>query len=193
MCVLPLGTGNDLSRILRWGKGYAGEDLYEYVKQVEESTSVLPFDRFVIGYTDKLTVSSWFVKYTPLSEEEIEKLIEERKNGGNDSDSEEDGSEVKSGSGKKKGLVRSASVRSDRSLKSSSSKVMRNRERSNEFRQRLRKILFPNPTEECLMEVIKRKAIKMITRPPAVAMMGVKERIKIKRKAMKKAILIVRS
>lgn len=47
--MLPLGTGNDLSRILRWGKGYAGEDLYDYVKQVEESSGILPFDRYVEG------------------------------------------------------------------------------------------------------------------------------------------------
>eukprot|EP01127_Copromyxa_protea_P013215 TRINITY_DN353_c0_g2_i1.p1 TRINITY_DN353_c0_g2~~TRINITY_DN353_c0_g2_i1.p1 ORF type:complete len:771 (+),score=240.94 TRINITY_DN353_c0_g2_i1:55-2313(+) len=67
VCVLPLGTGNDLSRILRWGKGYAGEDLYDFVKQVTESNTILPFDR-------------WFVKYDAYSEEEVQKIKEEQKN-----------------------------------------------------------------------------------------------------------------
>ncbi|KAH0628448.1 hypothetical protein JD844_009629 [Phrynosoma platyrhinos] len=47
VAILPLGTGNDLGRVLRWGAGYSGEDPYSVLVSVDEADDVL-MDRWTI-------------------------------------------------------------------------------------------------------------------------------------------------
>ncbi|XP_008304989.1 diacylglycerol kinase theta-like, partial [Stegastes partitus] len=45
--IVPLGTGNDLARILRWGPGYSSEDPQHILVSVDEADEVL-MDRWTI-------------------------------------------------------------------------------------------------------------------------------------------------
>ncbi|KAM4732613.1 diacylglycerol kinase theta isoform 2-T2 [Anableps anableps] len=45
--IVPLGTGNDLARILRWGPGYSGEDPHHILASVDEADEV-QMDRWTI-------------------------------------------------------------------------------------------------------------------------------------------------
>jgi diacylglycerol kinase (ATP) len=61
IAVLPLGTGNDISRVLGWGPGYKGEPMSEVMRGLY-TAHVVPFDRWScrVGDTEGRPLNNYF-------------------------------------------------------------------------------------------------------------------------------------
>ena len=49
--ILPLGTGNDLSRVLGWGEGYTGDVDVKHILELLDKAHVVKLDRWRVNIT----------------------------------------------------------------------------------------------------------------------------------------------
>ncbi|XP_051860691.1 diacylglycerol kinase 1 [Drosophila albomicans] len=71
--VIPLGTGNDLARCLRWGGGYEGENIPKLMEKIKRASTVM-LDRWSIEVTNNPPVEELRPKVTLHSN--MQKVIE---------------------------------------------------------------------------------------------------------------------
>lgn len=57
--LIPLGTGNDLSRVLGWGKGFSETDVYDYLENLEARSALTLLDRWKVTLTYQKNEKVW--------------------------------------------------------------------------------------------------------------------------------------
>jgi len=55
----PLGTGNDLSRVLGWGKTIPDTEMFDYLQAIETQSTFTLLDRWKLVLTYKKTDKVW--------------------------------------------------------------------------------------------------------------------------------------
>ncbi|ESN99030.1 hypothetical protein HELRODRAFT_95052 [Helobdella robusta] len=60
LCVVPLGTGNDLSRVLGWGTGHSGDFDVECMLQKISTANVIRLDRWRLDIVPKMSFNLGF-------------------------------------------------------------------------------------------------------------------------------------
>jgi len=83
---LALGTANDMSRILKWGKGYSGESLENFIENVKKSKPI-KLDRWKV-ILNKISVEEYKILLLTKSEEESKELEKSKKKGRTESKTE---------------------------------------------------------------------------------------------------------
>ena len=57
--LIPLGTGNDLSRVLGWGKTISNTDVYDYLENLEARSTMTLLDRWKVTFTYQKNEKVW--------------------------------------------------------------------------------------------------------------------------------------
>ncbi len=57
--LVPLGTGNDLSRVLGWGKTIGDTEMQDYLKTFDSKTTLTLLDRWKLTFTYKRPTKVW--------------------------------------------------------------------------------------------------------------------------------------
>eukprot|EP01130_Rhizamoeba_saxonica_P017532 TRINITY_DN8523_c0_g1_i1.p1 TRINITY_DN8523_c0_g1~~TRINITY_DN8523_c0_g1_i1.p1 ORF type:complete len:332 (-),score=68.39 TRINITY_DN8523_c0_g1_i1:371-1366(-) len=82
VAVLPLGTGNDMARILLWGNGYSGGSLVNFVNDIKNNSRSVKLDRWLctfipysISGKDTGKKKKKKKKNLPIPDEEIKNVV----------------------------------------------------------------------------------------------------------------------
>lgn len=59
IALVPLGTGNDLSRVLGWGKTIADSEMYDYLVSIANHSTLTLLDRWKLHFTYKTKTNVW--------------------------------------------------------------------------------------------------------------------------------------
>lgn len=73
--IVPLGTGNDLSRVLGWGKTISDTDMHDVLADIASSSTLSLLDRWKINFSYKIPGKTWGLKRKPTFENKTESVF----------------------------------------------------------------------------------------------------------------------